>query len=118
MLNCGRVIWWFALTVLVLACAVAVALTIWAYQGREQGIRHITNTMHSDFDKLRRAGVTGAGTMDREIAFMLKDWHVDHGFVGDGIKVIVILFSCLAMFLLITCLIERKRRLRGSSGSG
>jgi hypothetical protein len=118
MLNGRRVIWWFVLTVLVLACAGAVVLTTLAYQREEQGIRDIANTMHSDFDKLRRAGVADAGKMQHEFGYELKDWHVDHGFVGDGIKAIVALSSCLAMFLLVTCLIERKRMLRRSSGSG
>jgi hypothetical protein len=66
--------------------------------------------MHSDFANLRSAGVADAEKLDNELAFAWKNWAVDHGFLGDGLKAIVILFSCLAMFLLATCLIERKRR--------
>ena len=61
----GRVIWWLALIVLALACAGAVALTTQAYKGEEQGIQNLANTMHSDFDTLRKT----AGNLGTQYQF-------------------------------------------------
>jgi hypothetical protein len=104
----GCVIWWLALIVLVLACAGAVVLTTWAYQGEGRIIQHLASNMHSDVDHLRKAGVADGEKMDCELAFAWKNWLVDHGILGDGLQATVILFSCLAMFLLATCLRPRK----------
>ncbi len=104
----GCVIWWLALIVLVLACAGAVVLTTRAYRGEGQRIQHLVSNMHSDVDHLRKAGVADAEKMDHELAFAWKDWYVDHGILGNGFQATVILFSCLAVFLLATCLRPRR----------
>lgn len=104
--NSWRIIWWPALILLALACAGAVALTVVAYESEERNIQDYARATRSDSGRSEQSGVADAADMDRNI--LLKEWCVNHGLLGDGIKMIVILFSCLAVFLLTTCLCQRR----------
>ncbi len=106
-MNVGRIIWWLAFVVLVLSCAGAVALTTWAHNGEEQNIQEYVKATHSWLDNLQQSEAAKAARFEQ--AVLLKSWCINHGMAGGGIKLIVILFSCLSLFLLITCLAQRRR---------
>jgi len=106
-MNIGRIIWWLVFIVFVLGCAGAVALTIWAYKGEEQKIQDkYAKAMHSCLDNSQSDAAKAA---NGERALLFKELIVSHKLLGDGIAAVVILFSCLSLFLLTTCLIERRR---------
>ena len=107
-MNVGRIIWWLALIVLVLGCAGAVAITVWAYRGEGRSIERFADAVRPyDFSDLQLSDKEKAARAER--AFLFKSWYVNHSILGDGITVVVILFSCFSCFLLTTCLIERRR---------
>ena len=98
---------WLAFIVFVLGCAGAVALTIWAYKGEEQKIQdNYAKAMHSCLDNSQSDAAKAANC---ERALLFKGLIVSQKLLGDGIAVVVILFSCLALFLSITCLTQRRR---------
>jgi hypothetical protein len=105
-INGWRIIWWIAFILIALACAGAVAFTVAAHESEERNIQDYVKATRSDSGRSERSGAADAANMDGNI--LLKEWCVNHGLVSDGIKVIAILFSCLAVFLLTTCLCQRR----------
>ena len=112
-MNFGRILWWLVLVLLVLACGAAVALTIWGHCGEDRAVREILNAIHADFTKLGNSVAVDTKKLQDEYMFKEKQWYVSHGLTEGGIRLITMLFSCLGLYLFITCIVERKRRLRG-----
>ncbi len=103
-MNKRRIIYWFILILFMLVCGGAIYYTTMIYKMQSEQLNTFSQAIDGDLKNWQKLKIA-----EMDPLLFLKELYISHKLIGEGIKIIVVLFLCLTVFLLVSCIIERKR---------